>query len=127
MPARFRRRFDCGVELALEVLAGKWKPVILAHLKGGPMRYTELRAVIPTLTDKVLTQRLRDLESLGLVVRHKRGGRGAPSSYQLTPRAASLRPALQALYDWGEQIAKEMGAVIEPRRGPGRSGRTASR
>jgi len=50
-------------------------------------------------------------------VRHKRVGRGAPSSYQLTSRARSLGPALQAFYEWGEQIAKEVGAVIEPRDG----------
>ena len=114
MPARLNRKFTCGVELALEVLGGKWKPVILAHLKGSTLRYAELRALIPALSDKILTQRLVDLEDLGLVVRHKRGGRGAPSSYQLTARARSLGPALQALFVWGEQIAKDVGAVIEP-------------
>lgn len=108
------RTFGCGVELALEILGGKWKPVILAKLTGGALRYAELRARIPALSDKVLTQRLNDLSELGLVVRHKRGGRGAPSSYQLTERALSLAPALEALYAWGEQIAKEVGAVIEP-------------
>jgi DNA-binding HxlR family transcriptional regulator len=117
MAARLQRKFTCGVELALEILGGKWKPVILAHLKEGTLRYTELRALIPALSDKILTQRLTDLEELGLVMRHKRGGRGAPSSYQLTSRAMSLGPALQALYEWGEQIAKEVGAVIEPRGG----------
>lgn len=114
---RFQRKFTCGVELALEVLGGKWKSVILAHLKGGTLRYAELRARIPALSDKILTQRLTDLEELGLVVRHKHGGRGAPSSYQLTSRAMSLSSVLQALHDWGEQNAKEVGAVIEPRGG----------
>jgi DNA-binding HxlR family transcriptional regulator len=114
MATRLQRKFTCGVELALEVLGGKWKPVILAHLKEGTLRYAELRALIPALSDKILTQRLTDLEELGLVVRHKRGGRGAPSSYELTSRAMSLGPALQTLYEWGEQIAKEVGAVIEP-------------
>jgi DNA-binding HxlR family transcriptional regulator len=109
-----RRRFSCGVELALEVLGGKWKPVILARLKQGRLHYAELRALIPALSDKILTQRLADLEELGLVKRHKRGKRGAPSSYELTARAQSLRPALDALYAWGEQIAEEVGAVSEP-------------
>jgi DNA-binding HxlR family transcriptional regulator len=67
----------------------------------------------PRLSDKMLTQRLKDLEELGLVVRRKRGGRGASSTYQLTRRGASLGPALQGLYDWGELIAKDVGAVIE--------------
>jgi DNA-binding HxlR family transcriptional regulator len=112
--ATLQRKFGCGVELALEILGGKWKLVILAKLKQGALRYAELRASIPTLSDKVLTQRLNDLAELGLVIRHKRGGRGAPSSYQLTARALSLAPALDALYAWGEQIAKEVGALIEP-------------
>jgi DNA-binding HxlR family transcriptional regulator len=114
MAATLQRKFSCGVELALEILGGKWKPVILAKLKGGTLRYAEIRARIPALSDKILTQRLHDLEELGLVVRQKRGGRGAPSSYQLTARAASLAPALEALYAWGEKIAKDVGAVIEP-------------
>jgi DNA-binding HxlR family transcriptional regulator len=109
-----RRKFSCHVELALEIVNGKWKPVILAHLKQGSLRYAELRALIPALSDKMLTQRLKDLEELGLVARHKRGGRGARSQYELTPRGASLRPALQALHDWGELIAKDVGADVQP-------------
>jgi DNA-binding HxlR family transcriptional regulator len=110
-----KRKFSCGVELALEMLGGKWKPVILAHLKEGALRYGELRARIPALSDKMLTQRLKDLEAMGLVRRRKSGGRGAPSSYEITARAESLRPALAALNHWGNQIAKEVGAKVEPR------------
>ena len=109
------RKFSCGVELTLEIIGGKWKPVILAHLKQGALRYGELRALIPALSDKMLTQRLKDLEAAGLVKRRKAGGRGAPSSYELTARAKSLRPALEALNDWGERIAREVGATVEPR------------
>ena len=115
MARRLRRKFSCGVELALEMLGGKWKPVILAHLKDGALRYGELRARIPALSDKMLTQRLKDLEQLGLVRRRKAGGRGAPSSYELTARAQSLRPALEVLNEWGERMAGEVGARVEPR------------
>jgi len=108
------RRFSCGVELALTLIGGKWKPVVLAHLKQGAMRYGELRARIPTLSDKMLTQCLKSLEKSGLVRRRKSGGRGAPSSYELTARAQSLRPALRALNDWGERIAGDIGAKVEP-------------
>lgn len=110
-----KRKYSCGVELTLDVVGGKWKPVILAHLKHGALRYGELRALIPGLSDKMLTQRLQDLEQSGLVRRRKAGRRGAPSSYELTARAQSLRPALQALNDWGERVAEEYGARIEPR------------
>ena len=109
------RKFSCGVELTLEIIGGKWKPVILAHLKQGALRYGELRALIPALSDKMLTQRLRDLEASALVRRRKSGGRGAPSSYELTARAQTLRPALEVLNAWGERMAAELGAKVEPR------------
>ena len=108
-----RRQFSCPVDLALEVLSGKWKTVILAHLKERSLRYAELRLLIPSLSDKVLTERLRDLEELGLVVRYKQGGRGAPSLYELSRRGRTLSPVLQGLYDWGERIADEVGAKID--------------
>src|SRR3954471_652192 len=115
MTVKMRRTFSCGVELALGIIGGKWKPVILAHLKEGTLRYGELRARIPALSDKMLTQRLRELEALGLVRHRKAGGRGARSSYELTARARSLRPALTALNAWGELVARDVGATIEPR------------
>ena len=110
-----KRKYSCGVELTLEIIGGKWKPVILAHLKEGALRYGELRALIPALSDKMLTQRLKELEASGLVRRRKSGGRGARSSYELTSRALSLRAALQALNDWGEAVAGDVGAKIVPR------------
>jgi DNA-binding HxlR family transcriptional regulator len=118
MAHSLRRKFSCPLELSLEILGGKWKTVILAYLKEGPLHYAELRALIPTLTDKMLTQRLRDLDELGLVTRHKRGGRGAPSRYELSLRGDSLRPILQGLYDWGEEIAPHVGATIDAPRLP---------
>ena len=113
MAAGLNRRFYCGVELTLEILQGKWKPVILAHLKESPMRYGQLRAAIPRLSDKMLSQRLRDLEEQGLVSRAKQGSRGSPSTYRLTRRADSLRPLLGALNDWGFEAAAEVGAIVE--------------
>lgn len=114
MAHSLHRRFSCPVELALEVIGGKWKTVILARLKEHPYHYGELRKLIPGLSDKMLTQRLQDLEELGLIIRHKRGSRGAPASYELAPRGESLKPALQGLHDWGSVIADEFGAIIEP-------------
>lgn len=116
MAHSLHRKFSCPVELSLEIIGGKWKPVILAHLKQGRLRYAELRALMPSLSDKVLSQRLNDLEELELVQRRQSGGRGRPVHYQLTSRGQSLSPVLQALYDWGELVAPVVGAVIEPPR-----------
>jgi len=113
--ANRKRIYSCGVELALAFVGGKWKPVILAHLKQGALRYGELRERIPKLSDKMLSQRLVELQDLGLVRKRKNGGRGARSTYELTARAQSLKPALTALNEWGLRMAEETDAVLEPR------------
>jgi DNA-binding HxlR family transcriptional regulator len=104
---------SCPVELSLEVLAGKWKPVLLAHLKDGALRYGELRARIPRLSDKVLTERLRDLEEGGLVAHRKMPGPPPYFTYELTPFGQSLRPVLESLYAWGETAAPALGVRVE--------------
>jgi len=110
---RLAKRFGCPVELSLELLGGKWKPVILARLKERPYRYGELRKLIPSLSTKMLSERLRDLETQGLVER--RGVAGKPHAvYRLTARAESLKPVLQALHDWGKQAAVELKVLIRP-------------
>lgn len=108
-----RSHFSCPVELSLAVLGGKWKTVVLAHLKQGSLRYGDLRARTPSLSDKVLSERLQDLQAQGLVSRRKSGRRGSPSTYELTPRGRSLGAVLQALYDWGAEAAPSLGVTIE--------------
>src|SRR5689334_10477366 len=115
MTSRLQRQFSCGVELALALVGGKWKSVILAHLKREPLRYGDLRRKIPAVSDKMLAQSLRELEQDGLIARRKSGGRGARSNYALTPRAQALRPALAVLNDWGVRMSSELGATIETR------------
>jgi DNA-binding HxlR family transcriptional regulator len=101
-----QKTFGCPVELSLQVLGGKWKPVILARLKERPLRYGELRKLIPALSDKILTERLRNLETQGMIRREK-----VPAGemvYRLTPLGETLRPVLDALYAWGEIAADEL-------------------
>ncbi len=104
---RLPKRLGCPVELALELLGGKWKPVILARLKAGPLRYGELRRLIPALSDKMLTERLADLQAQGLVERIAEG-----AGYRLTARGESLRPVLGALYDWGQTQAEALHVTL---------------
>jgi DNA-binding HxlR family transcriptional regulator len=101
------RLYGCPVEFALDALGGKWKTVILARIKQQPMRYSELRRSIPSLSDKMLTQRLADLVDIGFVVLEASpDGKGR---YTLTDRGHDLAATLQALYDWGDVHGRAVG------------------
>ncbi len=102
-----RSTYGCGVELALDLLGGKWRAVIIARIKEEPRRYADLRRLVPRVSEKMLTQRLHELVESGLVV-HRRG------TYSLSPRGEATRQALQALYDLGLSLAPALGVRIEP-------------
>jgi DNA-binding HxlR family transcriptional regulator len=106
------KTFNCPTEFALTVLGGKWKTIILAYLSERPCRYAELRQLLPKLSDKVLTERLKDLERSGLVARSKSAAANARHTYVLTSRGASLAPVLRDLYAWGDQHALSFGVNV---------------
>jgi DNA-binding HxlR family transcriptional regulator len=108
-----RSTYNCPVELALDLFGGKWRVVILARIKDGPLRYGDLRRLVPRMSDKMLTQTLRELVERGLVE-----GRGG--AYGLTPRGESARGVLASLYRWGGDVAPQLGVVLEPVPSPGR-------
>jgi DNA-binding HxlR family transcriptional regulator len=110
---RLRKTYGCPVELSLDLLGGKWKPVILARLKDRPLAYGELRALLPNLSDKMLTERLKELEEQGLTARETSSGNASRLRYGLTTRGETLRPVLQALYDWGEEAASQFNVQIK--------------
>ena len=109
---RFPNSVGCPVELSLNLLGGKWKVVILARLKEQPLRYAELRQRIPGLSDKVLTERLVDLQRQGWIERGRDGNGSGRSRYRLTEKGRTLRPVLQQLYEWGAEQAVEMNVRI---------------
>ncbi|WP_222598292.1 winged helix-turn-helix transcriptional regulator [Lentzea tibetensis] len=90
--------YHCPVELTMDVIGGKWRTVILAHLKEGTHTYGELRRKMPGISEKMFVQRLNELREAGLVGRTE-----VPPhvEYALTGEGRSLAPVLQALYDWG--------------------------
>ncbi|TQF04251.1 helix-turn-helix transcriptional regulator [Kitasatospora acidiphila] len=102
--------FYCPVELALDVIGGKWATIVLSLLKEGVHRYGALRRRVPQVSEKVLVQRLRSLEERGLIARHSDCGKPPLAvSYRLTEEGESLVPVLNALYAWGEQRASRTG------------------
>jgi DNA-binding HxlR family transcriptional regulator len=96
----------------LTVLGGKWKTIILAYLSERPCHYSELRQLLPGLSDKVLTERLTDLQRSGLIARGKRSTSGARPPYVLTARGATLAPVLRHLYAWGDRHAASFGVHV---------------
>lgn len=105
-------RFNCPTEFALTVLGGKWKTIIIAYLSERPCHYGELRQLLPGLSDKVLSERLRDLQRSGLVTRGKSTTSNSRRSYVLTARGATLRPILTDLYLWGSKHADSFGVHV---------------
>jgi DNA-binding HxlR family transcriptional regulator len=95
---------SCPVEVALAAISGRWATLVLRDLMPGPRSFTALAAGLPTLSDKVLTERLTGLERQGLLRRRRRGGFPARTEYSLTPAGLSLRPLLIELYRTGETL-----------------------
>ncbi|HEY0496658.1 MAG TPA: helix-turn-helix domain-containing protein [Kutzneria sp.] len=106
------QRYHCPVELTLDVVGGRWRVLILARLKQGPLRYGQLRRLIPDISEKMLTQRLRELEADGLVLRDASDGPELRTDYRLSPEGETLAPVLQGLYDWGLARAERTGVDV---------------
>ena len=94
----------CPIEKTLNVFSGKWKPSIVFHLEiEGPLRFSELRKRIPEVTQRMLTQQLRELERDGIIERKDYGEKPPRVDYRLTEELGwSLQPIGQLLEKWGE-------------------------
>ena len=108
------QRYSCPVELTVDVIGGRWRTVLLSHLKQGTHRYGELRRLTPGISEKMLTQRLRELEADGLISRRDLGTTPPHVEYDLTDEGRTLAPVLQALYDWGVERAARTGVQVGP-------------
>ena len=95
----------CAVETTLSVMGGTWKPIILFHLLRGRMRFGELGRAIPSVTQRMLTLQLRELEEAGIVTRTVYPEVPPRVEYELTALGRSLQPVLVAMRDWGQSYA----------------------
>ncbi len=105
--------YPCTVSLTMDMVGGKWKAVILYHLKDAPKRYNELRKEMPSVTEMTLSLQLKKLEKDGLVSR-KVYGKKPPIKviYALTDLGKSFVPILEAITEWGNQVVSERGEFI---------------
>ncbi|MBU1228585.1 MAG: helix-turn-helix transcriptional regulator [Proteobacteria bacterium] len=104
------KNYRCYFELALLVMGGKWKPIILYHLgAGGVMRFSDLSRSMPDVTDRMLTRQLRELEADGLI--HREVYRQVPPKveYSLTELGLGLYPLLMQMCTWGMEYETALG------------------
>jgi len=94
-----RRRYCPSFHQTVELLGRRWNGVILHALMGHAERFGEIRAAIPGLSDRLLTERLRELEREGLVSRNCPGAAGAPR-YELTAKGQALGSVVDAISSW---------------------------
>lgn len=96
-------RLECAVERALEVIDGKWTTLILRDLLGGTKRFGQLRAGLSGISPKTLTDRLRELEASGVLVRKLYPEVPPRVEYTLTDKGRALGSVVAALADWGRE------------------------
>lgn len=98
-----------GVESALEIVVGKWKPIILLQLmERGTLRFGELKRRIPNITQKMLTAQLRELEEQEIVVRKVYPVVPPKVEYSITEYGWSLQGLLEPIHDWGAAHLERM-------------------
>nr|MDH3153734.1 helix-turn-helix domain-containing protein [Bacillus licheniformis] len=111
------KKYNISVEATLEVIGGKWKCVILCHLTHGKKRTSELKRLMPNITQKMLTQQTRELEEDGVINRIVYQQVPPKVEYELSEYGWTLKDILDSLCSWGEKhITKVYGdkfAVLE--------------
>lgn len=108
---RYDCNFGCPVEAALEALGGKWKGLILFHLKDGKRRFNELRRLIPDVTQRTLTRQLRELEMDQIIMRTVYPEVPPRVEYELTDFGKTLIPILDALFAWGKEYIDRLSEI----------------
>lgn len=98
-----KRSYDdpCGVARALGLIGERWALLVVRELLLGPKRFADLSRGLPTMSQNVLSQRLRELEQTGIVRRRRLGPPVGANAYELTELGAELEPVLLALGHWG--------------------------
>ena len=117
------RRFHHAVEL----IGRRWTGAILRGLLSGPARFSELRTAIPDLSDRLLCERLRELESEGIVARSVAAASPGRVEYELTDKGRALEGSILAIADWAERWVPEQSPRKDGARAPtGKRGRATT-
>ncbi|MBB4682279.1 winged helix-turn-helix transcriptional regulator [Crossiella cryophila] len=107
---------DCPVEVALAAISGRWTTLVLRELMHGERTFSELRAALPTLSAKILTERLHELTARGLAHREQVNAFPPRVGYRLTAAGLALRPLLICLYETGAALSRSRAGTPAPPR-----------
>lgn len=99
----------CPVEAALAVIGGKWKGVVLYHLLDETMRFNALRRLMPSVTQRMLTKQLRELEADGLIIRTVYAEVPPKVEYSISDYGKTLSPVILTLQTWGSTHLQRAG------------------
>ena len=102
----------CGLDAALAVMGGKWKPLILYHLNSGPKRFGELKRSVVGISEKVLIQQLRELVAAGVLTRHDYQRVPPMVDYTMTAFGLTLAQALMPLCIWGTEHRARITEIV---------------
>ncbi|KPI47360.1 helix-turn-helix transcriptional regulator [Clostridioides sp. ZZV15-6383] len=100
--------YSCPIEATLALIGGKYKTLILWHLKDTILRFNELKKLIPKATPKMLTQQLRELEADGLIIRVVYPVVPPKVEYSLSDFGKSIIPILDSMCDWGSDYLEKL-------------------
>ncbi|KGN02328.1 HxlR family transcriptional regulator [Clostridium novyi A str. 4570] len=109
----YEKTYSCGMELTMDVIGGKWKTVILWHLRNRTLRFSQLKRRLNGITQKMLTQQLRELERDGLVNRTVYPQVPPKVEYSLTDYGKHIIPVLYSIYSWGINYAKDFDVDLD--------------
>ncbi|MCP1103304.1 DNA-binding HxlR family transcriptional regulator [Aequitasia blattaphilus] len=100
-------QMDCPIELTVQLIGNKWKPIIIHHLLEGKKRFNELKRLLPNISQKILTDNLRALEEDGIITRTVYPEVPVRVEYELTDIGRRLYKVIDEMRDWGEEYRKD--------------------
>lgn len=107
------REFHCAMDVTMHYIGGKWKTLVLWYLRKDRKRFSELKRLIPNITEKMLSLQLKDLEQDGIIGRKVYPEVPPRVEYFLTDFGKTLVPALEEIARWGRTLSEKKGKVLD--------------
>ena len=114
------KEYHCAMDVTMDYIGGKWKTVVLWYLRKDKKRFSELKRLIPNITEKMLSLQLKDLENDGIVKRKIYAEVPPKVEYYLTDFGKTLIPMLEEIAKWGRGLAEAKGKLVDKDRSKSR-------